>query len=281
MREDLRKGLAAFLAMDRRIIFVVIAAGVVVPTLLPMHLSVSASPPTVAFYELLENLRPGTPVVVSIDYDPATTAELTPMAQAIFRHCWRRHLPLIVMSVDPGGAGLAVALTDGFARETGARYGRDYCLLGYKAGIDAVILAWGRNVRLAYPTDYYGRSLDALPVMRGVRSYRDVGVVISLAAAGYPEYWVAFAHERFGARLAAGVTAVMAPDYYPFLQTGQLSGMLGGLKGAAEYETLIGRPGDGMRGMDAQAAVHVAVVALILLGNVAYFFIRRLEGGRG
>jgi hypothetical protein len=39
--------------------------------------------------------------------------------------------------------------------------------------------------------------------------------------------------------VAVGVTAVMAADMYPYLQSGQLIGMLSGLKGAAEYEKLV------------------------------------------
>jgi len=39
--------------------------------------------------------------------------------------------------------------------------------------------------------------------------------------------------------VAVGVTAVMAADLYPYLQSGQLVGMLAGLKGAAEYEKLV------------------------------------------
>ena len=35
----------------------------------------------------------------------------------------------------------------------------------------------------------------------------------------------------------------MAPGLYPFLRSGQINGLIGGLQGAAEYETLIGQKG--------------------------------------
>ena len=38
----------------------------------------------------------------------------------------------------------------------------------------------------------------------------------------------------------AGCTAVSAPEYYPYVQSGQLSGLLGGLAGAAAYPFSIG-----------------------------------------
>jgi hypothetical protein len=265
-----------FLRLERRVIYALVGACVVLPLLFPLGLRVTSSPPVRKLYEAVERLPAGTPVLISMDYDPSTTAELTPMAVALLYQCLRRHLPVVLMSLDPGGAGLTVGITDDFARETGARYGVDYCFLGYKAGTEAVILAWGEDVRYAYPTDYFNTPVNDVPLMRKIHSYRDVGLVITISAATYPELWVAFAHERYGIKVAAGVTAVMAPDYYPFLDTGQFVGMLGGLKGAAEYEQLIGRPGMGSKGMDAQTTVHVFVVLSILLGNVAYFVNRRL-----
>jgi hypothetical protein len=83
--------------------------------------------------------------------------------------------------------------------------------------------------------------------------------------------------------MAFGTTAVMAPDAYPYLQAGQIEGMMGGLKGAAEYENLIGRLGLGTRGMPAQSWAHVLVIVFIALGNVGFFVTRRRgrEAGRG
>jgi len=264
-----------FLALDRRVIYPLVGLAVVLPLVFPIGFKVRPTPPAENLFRAVDRLKPGTPVLVSIDYDPSTEAELSPMAIAIFRHCIRRHLPLVVIALDPGAPGLGVTLLDKVARETHARYGVDYCFLGYKSGAEAVILAFGRDLRLAYPADYYNIPVEQLPLLRHVKNYDDLGLVISLAAANYPDVWVAYAHERFGARFAAGVTAVMAPEYYPYLDTGQLVGMLGGLKGAAEYEALLGRPGLGLKGMDAQTIVHLFIVLIIVLGNVAYFITRR------
>jgi hypothetical protein len=269
--------LEKFLGMDRRIIYAAVGACVILPLLFPLGLRVTSSPPVRKLYDEVERLPAGTPVLISMDYDPSTMAELSPMAEALLYHCRRRELPIVLMTLDPGGAGLTVGILADYARDTGARYGVDYVFLGYKAGFSAVILALGSNVRLAYPTDFYGTPLAEIPLMRRIRNYDDLGLVITIAASDYPEFWVAYAHERYGANLATGVTAVMAPDYYPFLDTGQFVGMLGGLKGAAEYEQLIGRPGLGSKGMDAQTIVHLFVVLSIILGNVAYLINHRLS----
>ncbi len=78
----------------------------------------------------------------------------------------------------------------------------------------------------------------------------------------------------------------MAPDNYPFLQTGQLVGQLGGMKGGAEYEQLIvdagyyQKPGMASKAMSAIAYSHILIILLIVLGNIGYFVTRQLEGSK-
>ena len=89
--------------------------------------------------------------------------------------------------------------------------------------------------------------------------------------------WVQQVQSRFHVTLGSGTTAVGAPNFYPYVQSGQLLGLLGGLKGAAEYETLIDYPGDATKGMDAQSIVHALIVIFILLGNAVYLWSLRAE----
>jgi hypothetical protein len=69
--------------------------------------------------------------------------------------------------------------------------------------------------------------------------------------------------------MVLGATAVMTTDYYPYLSSGQILGLIGGMKGAAEYERLNDFFGDARRGMDAQSLVHVVIVLLVIVGNAA------------
>ena len=266
-----------FLHIDRRYIFILVALGVVLPLVFPLGLAVTTSPPVENVYRAIEDLPPGTPVLVSVDYDPSTQPELSPMTVAILRHCFARKLPVIITVLHPGGPGLALEISDRISKEAGAVYGEDYVFLGYKVGSSAVILSIGQDFHVSFPADYFNTPIDDLPLMKKVKNYNDIGLVITMSGSTFPDFWVAYAHERYGQKVAAGVTAVMAADYYPFLQTGQLVGLIGGLKGAAEYEKLINRPDDGLKGMDAQTIVHLFVVLMILLGNIAFIFVQRAK----
>jgi len=82
---------------------------------------------------------------------------------------------------------------------------------------------------------------------------------------------------RYGVTVVSGNTAIQAILIYPYYNAGQIPGFLGGLKGAAEYESLVERPGLGVKGMDAQSMAHLLMLSFIVIGNIGYFISRRHE----
>jgi len=121
-----------------------------------------------------------------------------------------------------------------------------------------------------YPVDIRGVPVNTIPVMAGIENYNSLALLVNISA-GYPgtKEWVQQVVSRYHIPMIAAVTAVSAPEYYPYLQTKQLHGLLGGMAGAAEYEALVETPGLAMRGMDAQSLAHVFIALMIILGNIA------------
>ena len=85
-------------------------------------------------------------------------------------------------------------------------------------------------------------------------------------------------------RLVAGATGVQAPLLYPYVPR-QLPGLLGAIKGAAEYEKLVideyGGPSpdpkylEGLRRMGPQLVAHLLIILLIVAANIVFFTERR------
>ena len=67
------------------------------------------------------------------------------------------------------------------------------------------------------------------------------------------------------------MTAVMAPRYFAYISSGQMTGMLGGMKGAAEYETLLQKPAAANMGMTSQSLVHLFIIFSVIAGNIIFF----------
>jgi hypothetical protein len=265
-----------FARLDRRWIFLITALLVLVPLLWPLNLPLEPSVPVLDYYRTIEALPPGSLVLVSCDFDPASRPELEPMARTTLTHLFRRKCKVVVVCLFQGGARFVDMLVEDVARSRHLTYGVDYVNLGYKSGDEAVMVLMGQSLAKTFPRDQAGRDVASLPIMQGVRNYSSFALLVSLSA-GYPgtREYVQQVQGRFHIPIIAGVTAVIAPSLYPYLQTGQLKGLLGGMAGAAEYEALRYERGMASRGMDAQSLAHVFIGLCIILGNVAYWENRR------
>ena len=269
------------LSIDRRIIFLFIAVAIAFPLFFRISMRIPVTPVAQGTYHAIENLPAGSKVLASFDYDPGSMPELQPMAEAFFRHVFRNDLKVIIMGLWPQGPLQAnIALEEVFQDEDikakNLQYGIDYVNLGFTAGNEVVIDRMGHSFEESYPKDGYGTPIGEISLMRGVRNYDNVDLIFSLSA-GYPgtQEWVQYGVDVFHVKLAAGNTAVQAPGMYPYVQTGQLSGVLGGMKGGAEYETLLGIPGRAVRYMFSQAVAHAVICLFIIIGNLAFFSMRK------
>ena len=118
-----------------------------------------------------------------------------------------------------------------------------------------------------------------MPVLHDVQNLRDVNYMVSLAAGSSGiEMWYVFGKDKYRFEMGGGSTGVIAPGLYPFLRSGQINGLIGGLQGAAEYETLINQKGTAVAGMDAQSVDHLVIIVLVLLCNLFYFMLRGEKG---
>ena len=264
--------------IDRRFIFVLVLAAVVWPLLHPLSLPMDISPPVQNLYDAIEEIPEGSIVMLAADYSPDTMPELQPMAETFIRHAFRKDLRIVVACLWPASPPLVEQALGPLSEEFDKEYGTDYVNLGYMAGGIVTLLGMGASIPETFPTDYGGASVEDIPLMQEVQNFDDIAFVMEVSA-GTPgtREWVQQVQSRFRVNLASGTTAVGAPNFYPYVQSGQLTGLLGGLKGAAEYEILVGAPGDATSGMDAQSVVHALIVFFIILGNIVYFITRRSE----
>lgn len=285
--------------MGRRTVFSLMLLAVALPILFPFRFADRQSELTRRAFDAIESLPPGSRVLVSFDFDPASEGELQPMANSFMHHLASRGLKLYVMALWPLG--------EAKARETIERiltrlhpnyeYGRDYVELGFKAGNQAVVRVGTTDLRRLYPTDSRGTPLARIPMMDGVESIQSMDLVVTISA-GFPgsKEWAQYLVAAYpNERVVTGTTGVQAVTLFPYVPN-QITGMLAAIKGAAEYEALVnarypapdGQPYpsllEGTRRMGPQLTAHLLMMALIILGNLIYFAqrsgARRGEGRR-
>lgn len=262
--------------LDRRIIFLCVAVGVIIPMIIPLNMPVDITRPVKSVFDKIESLPEGSIVLVSTDYDPGSEAELYPATEAIIEHLFRKNLRIYLMGLWPAGSELGNIALNKLASFHNKKYGIDYINVGYRPGGAVMLLSLGKNFGDVIKVDYQQNPIDSFPLGRVVKSAKDLSMVMTFSA-GDPGvlHWIIYFHARFRIPICAATTAIMAPQQYPYLSSGQLLGLLGGLKGAAEYETLMERKGRGLQGMDSQSIVHILIVAFIGIGNLILIYQRK------
>ncbi len=267
--------------LDRRWVYLILAAVVVITVLVKFKTPIRISPEVRSVYDFIEAQKPGSYIHMAIDYDPGSLAEMHPMTYAIMEQALCRKLKIIMTALSPNGPGMAeqamLDIMDSVKLHCGREvvYGKDIVFLGYKPYPGIVILSMGQNYRLSFPSDYYNTPLDSIDMMHGIVNYGDVNGIILITGTSGVDYWISYANGRYNAPLAVGLTGVMAADYYPYLRSGQIFGLMGGMLGAAEYEKLVKRPGRAMEAMRVQVWTHIVIIIFIIIGNIGYLVSRR------
>jgi hypothetical protein len=268
----------------RWIIFALVAACGIAPLYLHFAQPGFKSKVVTGLYDTIEKLPEGAPVLLAFDFGPDTEAEVGPMARALLRHCFRRNLRVIALSFSgPLSVTMEKSIIPEIAKEAVKEEGKDFAILGFRPNMLAGLITMGQDFYLTHPEDHRKQRCQDMAVFQGIRSLKDFQLVVDLTASGTADFWIVIGHERSGFPLGLGCTAVMAADYYPYLQSGQLVGMMGGLSGAYQYEHLVSQPGDPERGamtaMRPQSVIQTLIVLLIVVGNILYFRSRKRPAG--
>ncbi len=306
-------------ALDRRYIYLVVALAIILPLVIPFNSKTYVTEPAENVYKKIDSFvspetglgRRDRAVLLVFNHDASTMAELFPMEVSILRHCFQRRIPVFTICFLPTAKPLMDYALQTAKEDFDVQSGIDYVNFGFKpwALFTPIVLGMGDDIAKAVETDDEGRIVENLEIMKEIKNYNEMNLVVDFAASAAVVRWITYARSRFGANVAAGVTAVMAADNYPYLQTGQLVGMLAGLKGAAEYEKLVdvfamhrvvenGEEKIVSRnfskevlkdswvklsdiknssykmariGMNAQTVAHIMIIVFIVLGNIGYF----------
>lgn len=264
-------------SVDRRWIFLIIAAVVILPLLVPIGLPIRATNTTKDVYDAIERLPAGSNVLLSTEYSPSTRPENHPMTISILRHLFKNNHKVFVTCLWPDGQFMAQdALNQVAKNEFNKVYGEDYVFLGFRPGNEAVVKGIVSNIRKLYTVDVYQKKIDEIPLMKGINNFKDFDFLFS-SSAGFPGTieWVQYASDPTGVPMASGVTSIQVNEVMPYVQAGQMVGVLAGMPGAAEYESLINQKGSATSGMDAQSVAHLVIVLFIILGNISFFIERK------
>lgn len=284
--------------LDRRIIFLLIGLSVLVPLLNPnlINLPLGQDKNTKIVFDSISKLQEGDKVLISFAYGASTKPEVHPMAIALLNHLFSKKIKVYIVSLWPESPIMAQQAISTVKKSNlfNIEDGIDYVMFDYKVGGFVVIKGIADNFRDLYKQDYNGNSIENLDIMEGVYNVKDFDFVFDFSA-GVPgnAEWVQYGCDPKGVPLSSGCTSVMVTDAIPYVESGQLKGILAGMPGAAEYEKMVydymlteqnNNPninkvsiskGKASARMSAQSVAHLLMVIFIIVGNIAYYYERK------
>ena len=275
-------------SLDRRIIFLIVGLSVLIPLLKPewIDLPIRPTPESQIVFDEINKLNEGDKMLLSFEYGPSTKPEIHPMAIAILKHLYAKNIQVYGFALWPDGNFMSTEAFSEVSDDYDKKYGVDYVNLGYRPGGEAVIKGIASDIRTLYTVDLQGTSINDIPMMKDVVNIEDFDFVFSLSA-GYPgsKEWVQYACDPNNIPLSTGCTSIQVTDIMPYVENDQIRGILAGMPGAAEYESLVEaelekmeiavKPGEASGMMAAQSIAHVVIVLFIIFGNISYFITRK------
>tara|TARA_Y100000766_G_scaffold76316_1_gene64622 strand:- start:340 stop:1236 length:897 start_codon:yes stop_codon:yes gene_type:complete len=286
--------------LDRRIIFLLIGLSVLIPLINPnlVDLPLGQDRNTKIVYDSISELNDGDRVLISFAYGASTKPEVHPMAVGLLNHLFTKGIKVYIVSLWPESPIMAEQAISAIKESQlfDIKDGIDFVMFDYKVGGFVVIKGIADNFRDIYQQDKNGISINDLPIMEGIYDVKDFDFVFDFSA-GVPgnAEWVQYACDPKNVPLSSGCTSIMVTDAIPYVESGQLKGILAGMPGAAEYEKMvydfmvkeqnnnnkyINLEKDIVKGkayarMSAQSIAHLLMVLFIVIGNIAYYFSRK------
>jgi hypothetical protein len=270
----------------QHIIFLLLGATMLLLLIWAPRMNYTVEDSTRKTMAIIDDLPPGSLVLVGADFDVENKAELRPQMEVILRQLLAKEKGLRIISISMWDQGPMImdSLLRQIGEKQGRTYGTDYVNLGYAPGVQTMIRLISSDFGGAFSRDFSSTPLAELPIMENAGGILNTALIVEFSdrESGPITYIEQVKTQKPEMKIVAGLTAASFPPLEPYLHSGQLNGAVVGLKGAAEYEQLLNSPGLGMKGMDTQSVGQVLIMVLIIVGNIIGLVVKgRRQASRG
>lgn len=262
-------------------LFVLLGCMVGLPLFLGVRLPVGEVHPwpgVTEAYRAIQNLAPRAPVLVVWGYDPATADEMDLVALPLLAHLLDRQSQPIFVSVLPNGPATARRLWERVKADLLENSETRFAAArvqpvdgGFLPGGATVLPLLAQDLR----TSLLGQRLIVSPTLATTLTQPLALTVVVAATAEDVQQWLELGQPVQHTPLVAFTSAGADPALRPYLESGQLRGLVSGFDGADVYQQLRERPLSMLETevyrlqRTLQNWGHLAFLLLIVLGNLA------------
>jgi hypothetical protein len=235
------------------------------------------------FYDLIEKLPDGVPVLVAMDYQTGYSGEMHLTATNVLARLIEKNIGLALISTVPAGPAMGIDMIERARAVVGSvddnlseayRLSQRTVNLGYLTGGTAALQEFVYQPKKA---TFYGQDVirDRKPVwehavLENVSGLKDFGMVILLCDNfNSGRAWIEQVQPNLGKVPMVVVTSAQTgPLLAPFLASGQVGAMLSGFAEGAAYSQLVQLPATPDGGWIGYQAGTIIVLILIVIGQL-------------
>lgn len=250
--------------------------------------------PGMQAYSAVQNLADDSPVLLAFDFEPAYSGELSYGGKAMLQQLLQKNVRLVFVSTNAAGPVLAEtflqetlnSLTPEWTTEAVVNFQmRNVANLGYLAGGTASLQEFVRNpqqaTRFGLKAAMDGVSTWSLPALNNLDSVDDYALVVVLTDSSETgRAWVEQVQPHLnGHPLIMVSSSVAAPMLMPYVESGQIDGLVAGMTGGYKYQAKVGQ-GNYHGNADAALKAASLVVILFLSAGLIFFGIQNRRSNR-
>ena len=261
---------------DPRPIYIITLIVLVFPLINPIALPIPISDWTRGMYDFIEDMAPEERILLTGHWG-YRYGELYPQFLAVLEHCARKGVKIVILDGSPETPTFTQAAFKELSIPERLEYGVDYIELGYLPGGEVMIAGLCANFYSIVQKDYFGNLLSEMEITTDIKDIRDFAAVIVFTGSADSQSWLNQAYAPYGVPVGHSLYAAKVVDSEAYFRAGAIFGIINGLRGSAEYELLINRPGVGASMMGSASLVHLLVIFALALGAVA-FLQQKMQG---
>ncbi len=246
------------MGVPSRVLYLILSIIIIISVFNSKPLPIQPTAQTADFYSILMKMPPGKVVVIESDFTNSTRGESAGQLEALVRILVRTGRKFIVFAgADPQAPTVSTDIIEKVikaeeAATPGLKFKRqqDWIRVGNFPNLDNTARQFQSDFRSAFKgLNDQGQPVLSMPPFEGVNSINDLGLYVNVTASSTLDSLVGrlqfqevtYDGKKVRSRLAAMVTGVIGPEAVNYYKSGLISGLVVGLNGTVELETLMSR----------------------------------------
>lgn len=255
-----------FFTSDVRIVYWLLMIVIAVPLIKPLGFPITISSQTKKAYKFIDSLPAGSYIFYGAAI-PVVWSEIGGAEVAMMKQCLAKNLKVVAWG-SSADAAMVVNMIFSYINLPGKTYGVDYVNIGYIPGLETAVSAVANSFRQTVVCDVFGTPIDQIPMLKGISGAKDFKLVLGFVASDFFMYYLRHWTAAFGVPTIVISSGASASIAQPYVNSGDITALVIGKQGSAEYELFSGFLGESIKTLDALSISLLLVITLVISGNI-------------